>query len=204
MLEDELGLWIGRNPWVSTFSIVEPAGAEGRACVRLGLSPEGHDFLRDHGFTEFEETVYAGHPKDSEPPFCELASVTSDPGLARLFQPAKGFPRAVSWLRGKSDHRLLLDVSTELFWFPGHFAGQPVLPGVVQLHWAACAAQLLFGHGEPPRRVHRLKFKRVVIPPRIVELRLDQPQPGEVQFGYSSQSQVHSEGRMKFSEKGPC
>jgi 3-hydroxymyristoyl/3-hydroxydecanoyl-(acyl carrier protein) dehydratase len=204
MLEDELGLWVCSNPWISTFRIVDSGGQDCKARVQLGLSPEGHDLLRVRGLAEFKKAAFSQYPGDPEHPPCEFATVSDHPEMERLFQPVNGFPRAVSWLSGQSDHRFLLDVSTELFWFPGHFAGHPVLPGVVQLHWAACAAQVLFGHAEPPHRIDRLKFKKVVIPPEIVELKLQKPGPGEVQFEFSSRSQVHSEGRMKFREDGSC
>jgi 3-hydroxymyristoyl/3-hydroxydecanoyl-(acyl carrier protein) dehydratase len=204
MLEDELGLWIRGNPWVSTFRIVDSGGGDCPARVQLGLSPEGHDLLRVRGLAEFKQAAFSRYPGDPEQPPCEFATVFDDPAMERLFQPVNGFPRAISWLSGESEHRLLLDVSAELFWFPGHFPGHPVLPGVVQLHWAVRVAQVLFGHAEPPHRIDRLKFKKVVIPPQIVELRLEKPRPGEVQFEFSSRTQVHSEGRMKFGEDGPC
>jgi 3-hydroxymyristoyl/3-hydroxydecanoyl-(acyl carrier protein) dehydratase len=204
MLEDELGLWVRSNPWISTFRVVDFGEDGGHARVQLGLSPKGHDLLCIRGLAEFKQAAFSRYPGDPEQPVCEFATVADHPELDRLFQAVNGFPRAISWLTGQSDHRLLLDVSAELCWFSGHFAGHPVLPGVVQLHWAACAAKLFFGHAEPPHRIDRLKFKKVVIPPQIVELRLEKPRPGEVQFEFSSRTEVHSEGRMKFCEVGSC
>jgi len=204
MLEDELALWVRGNPWISTYKICD-SGRDGcQACVQLGLSPEGHDLLRVRGLAEFKQVAFSRFPGDPEQPRCEFATVFDHPAMERLFQPMNGFPKAISWLSEESEHRLLLDVNEELFWFPGHFPGQPVLPGVVQLHLAVRVAQVLFGHAEPPLRIDRLKFKKVVIPPQIVELRLEKPRPSEVQFEFSSRAQVHSEGRMKFSEDGSC
>jgi len=204
MLEDELGLWIRGNPWVSTFRMVDSDADDCQPRVQLGLSPQGHDLLRIRGLAEFKQAAFSNYPGDPEQPRCEFAMLSDHPAMERLFQPVNGFPKAISWLNEESEHRLLLDVSEELFWFPGHFAGHPVLPGVVQLHWAACAAQLFFGHAEPPHRIDRLKFKKVIIPPQIVELRLEKPKPGEVQFEFSSRTQIHSEGRLKFCEDGSC
>jgi len=204
MLEDELGLWVNGNPWFSTFRIVDTGGDDCEARVQLGLSPEGHDLLCVRGLAEFKQAAFSRYPGDPEQPPCEFATVSDHPAMERLFQPVNGFPKAISCLSGESEQRLLLDVSEELFWFPGHFAGRPVLPGVVQLHWAVCVAQVHFRYAEPPLRIDRLKFKKVVIPPQIVELRLEKVRPGEVQFEFSSRTQVHSEGRMKFSKDGSC
>lgn len=92
-----------------------------------------------------------------------------------------------------------LDVADGLSWFRGHFPGQPVLPGIVQVHWAVQACQILYGFTRPPMEIRRLKFKRVITPPRPVNLRLIRQDGYGVQFVFASRNDEHSEGKLIFS-----
>lgn len=119
--------------------------------------------------------------------------------LLALFQPA--LPQ-VQW-REKGPERavLSLDVVRELRVFDGHFPGMPVLPGVVQLDWAAEFASQCFPL--PPRfcRAEQLKFQRPVIPPQQLELTLDwRAEAGQLMFRYVSDRGVHSGGRLVFED----
>jgi 3-hydroxymyristoyl/3-hydroxydecanoyl-(acyl carrier protein) dehydratase len=93
---------------------------------------------------------------------------------------------------------LTLAVSEDLEWFEGHFPGQPVLPGVVQLHWAVDFAREKFGMDGNPDDVQRLKFKSVIIPPVDVDLKLTRTSPTDVRFEFSGADQQYSEGRLRF------
>lgn len=65
----------------------------------------------------------------------------------------------------------LIAVPIELPCFAGHFPGQPVLPGVLQLVWAR---QLLQGWqpGLGVSTVKQLKFRQPVLPPAVLRLEL--------------------------------
>ena len=110
------------------------------------------------------------------------------------------FPRILSCSEAENQTVLQLDVSPKLAWFRGHFPGQPILPGVVQLHWAAIVASRLFGYDCPPQRIKRLKFSNVIIPPCVVELLLERYGLHEVQFRVRGESEQHSQGRLVFAE----
>ncbi|MDH3547726.1 MAG: hypothetical protein OEQ16_00080 [Gammaproteobacteria bacterium] len=113
---------------------------------------------------------------------------------------APGFPHVLS-ITDESPHtRVLLEVSSDLCWFRGHFPGQPVLPGIVQLHWATLVCRALYGFTNVPHEVKRLKFKKVVVPPRTLELVVSQQGEHEVLFRFSSLGDVNSEGKILFSE----
>jgi 3-hydroxymyristoyl/3-hydroxydecanoyl-(acyl carrier protein) dehydratase len=114
------------------------------------------------------------------------------------------FPRIFSLLEEGLKHRLLIDVEAGLSCFRGHFPGNPVLAGVTQLHWAACASCSLHGFNELPAEVKRLKFKSSVSPPRILELALSKTRENEVQFEFSSLGQVHSQGCLIFAGQMSC
>ncbi len=95
--------------------------------------------------------------------------------------------------------RYELDITNDLIWFKGHFPGQPVLPGVVQLDWAIKLAQQHFGHQDVPREVLRLKFKSVVVPPKLLVLSLSRTSASDATFEYTSKGEIFSEGKLRFA-----
>jgi 3-hydroxymyristoyl/3-hydroxydecanoyl-(acyl carrier protein) dehydratase len=118
--------------------------------------------------------------------------------LRRLPAPGGGFPRVLSILDEPPATRLCLDIAEDLPWFQGHFPGQPVLPGMVQLHWAVLVCRALYGFDGVPREVKRLKFKNVLVPPRTAELLVTRRGEYEAQFRFSSNGEENSEGRIVF------
>ncbi len=114
------------------------------------------------------------------------------------------FPRILSLTDDGHDIRMRVDVSQELCWFRGHFPNQPVLPGVVQLHWAVIIVQACFGFSSVPAEIKRLKFKKVVTPPHVFELSVSRKSSNEAQFAYDTGSERNSEGRLVFAETASC
>lgn len=91
-----------------------------------------------------------------------------------------------------------LDVTSDLNWFRGHFPGQPVLPGVVQLHWAVLVATACLDLAGVPTEIKRLKFKKVFTPPQDLELTLRLCGVAEAQFQFRYEGEEYSEGRLVF------
>jgi len=120
------------------------------------------------------------------------------------FEADHKLPPILSRIDDSPNHRLILEISPELNWFQGHFPGNPVLPGVVQLHWAIMISISVFGFRDAPVEFKRLKFKRVVVPPGKLELTLCRSTENEVQFEYTSQGKQHSQGRLIFTPEAPC
>ncbi len=92
---------------------------------------------------------------------------------------------------------LRLVVPHELAYFEGHFPGLPVLPGVVQLHWAAHLAREHLGQACTGSRIDQLKFVAIVHPGTdlTLALRLDR-RAGVLHFAYSGTTQAYSSGRI--------
>jgi 3-hydroxymyristoyl/3-hydroxydecanoyl-(acyl carrier protein) dehydratase len=111
------------------------------------------------------------------------------------------FPAVISIEAREHEVAIELDIAPGLAWFRGHFPGQPVLPGVIQLHWAAEVAAILFGLEGPPQHIKRLKFSNVIVPPRTVRLHLEQHGDREVQFRVESDGQQNAQGRLAY--RGP-
>ena len=109
------------------------------------------------------------------------------------------FPPVLSHAIGDESLGLVFDIQPDLDWFRGHFPGHPVLPGIVQLHWAVAVAAAYFEIPEVPAEVLRLKFKSIVVPPCTVELTLARPAPTDVQFEYTGSERQYSQGRLRFN-----
>ena len=134
-------------------------------------------------------------------PDVDLKRYLREPALLAQFL-GSDFPHIASAAQLDDRVCLELQVTPDLRWFLGHFPGQPVLPGVIQLHWAVQASSALFGLAGQPRRLKRLKFSNVVVPPRVVELVLERHGDYEVQFLFRSEGQQHSQGRIVFPGDG--
>jgi 3-hydroxymyristoyl/3-hydroxydecanoyl-(acyl carrier protein) dehydratase len=127
-----------------------------------------------------------------------MTDADQHPLLRRLPAPGNGFPHVLSIRDEAPATRLCLDIAGDLSWFQGHFPGQPVLPGIVQLHWAVLVCRALYDFDDAPQEIKRLKFKNVVVPPRALELLVVRKGEHEAQFRFSSDGEENSEGRIVF------
>jgi 3-hydroxymyristoyl/3-hydroxydecanoyl-(acyl carrier protein) dehydratase len=91
-----------------------------------------------------------------------------------------------------------LRVTRNLKWFDGHFPGNPILPGIVQIHWAIHFGGCLGFKPGGFKGIQRVKFKKIVRPDAILLLRL-QSKPGKLLFSFMSDSSLHSEGAIEFA-----
>jgi 3-hydroxymyristoyl/3-hydroxydecanoyl-(acyl carrier protein) dehydratase len=171
----------------------------------VSLSPEGHDRLRDIGLEDFLDGLGGGISTGTRalPHIC-IAPATRAPAIQAALGSTSASPRLLSVLDEPECCRMLLFIGSELDWFKGHFPGTPVLPGVVQLHWAARVARALFNFDRPPATVNRLKFQNVVVPPRVIELETEYVDRGRVRFACRSGAVVHSSGMLRFDGAKSC
>ena len=106
------------------------------------------------------------------------------------------------WRRRASDqHRFngTLFVADDLPAFAGHFPGNPLLPGVVQIDWAISAAAETYA--DLPDTVFsgmsRIKFKTPVRPGSWLELELTRA-ADTVSFVYRYEAAICTEGRLHY------
>ena len=71
-----------------------------------------------------------------------------------------------------SEAELLLRVDADLFWFQGHFPGQPLLPGVAQLDWVIHYGTTLLAPGKQFASVENIKFQQPILPGTTLKLTL--------------------------------
>jgi acyl-CoA synthetase (AMP-forming)/AMP-acid ligase II/3-hydroxymyristoyl/3-hydroxydecanoyl-(acyl carrier protein) dehydratase len=84
----------------------------------------------------------------------------------------------------------------ELKWFEGHFPGQPILPGVAQLHIVALLAERVWGIDFPGHDMSRVKFRRVMQPEERVSLLLVRAEL-RLDFQYVSGGEVVASGTVR-------
>ena len=93
---------------------------------------------------------------------------------------------------------LRLHLDPELPWFSGHFPGAPLLPGVVQVHWAMHYGRQLPGLVGEFGGMSQLKFQRPLRPGQECELHLCWlADKGQLQFSYRLGDEHASSGRVR-------
>ena len=199
----EIDQFLHENKWIA--SAVDCQIESGVHHIDFDLSPCGHRLIRDRGLGEFRQRIQARlsahcHEKVS----WEIRQIHEGIWPTNVLQTDCYFPSILSRYDDSPHRRILLEISPGLGWFRGHFPGNPVLPGVLQLHWAVIVSMAYFGFDSVPAEIKRLKFKNVVIPPRVVELTISRSGQHEVRFVYSGLGLRHSEGRLIFEEDSTC
>ncbi len=86
-------------------------------------------------------------------------------------------------------------VDENLFQFQGHFPGEPVLPGVAQIDWAAKCAVRYFAVPARFPRIGQLKFSKLIVANSVLSLRLEYKRDkGRIVFSFSEGGEVCSSG----------
>ncbi|HEU4846162.1 MAG TPA: AMP-binding protein [Burkholderiaceae bacterium] len=99
--------------------------------------------------------------------------------------------------------RVLLELTApaDLFYFDGHFADAPILPGVVQVEWAIHYGRRHFALPARFRGINALKFQHVIRPQQPVRLELlHDAHKGSLQVRYLSGAGQHASGRIQFDD----
>ena len=106
-------------------------------------------------------------------------------------------PQLLNLVINNYDAQLTLKVSEDLVYFPDHFVGNPILPGVVQLAWVEHFGKLLFAIDQPFLQMEVVKFIKMIKPGNELTLSLNwHVDTGKLSFKYSASSDVYSSGRM--------
>jgi 3-hydroxymyristoyl/3-hydroxydecanoyl-(acyl carrier protein) dehydratase len=107
-------------------------------------------------------------------------------------------PRVLSRERGV-EARFVLELRPEDLAFQGHFPGDPILPGVVQLDWAIRLGHEAFGPLGAFQGLQNLKFMDLTRPGEKLELVLAwDPAAAKLGFRYSAEGGKKSSGIVCF------
>ncbi|MGR9014217.1 MAG: AMP-binding protein [Gammaproteobacteria bacterium] len=120
--------------------------------------------------------------------------------LTRLLDfDSRKLPQVLNLEIAQDEVLLSLRVPEELLYFPDHFAGYPILPGVVQLAWAEYFGKLFFNIDKPFSCMEAIKFTQVIRPGDTLTLSIDwKAAQGKLYFNFSSELGTHGSGRMVY------
>lgn len=102
----------------------------------------------------------------------------------------------------ETELRARCHITVDLPCFAGHFPGQPILPGVLQLRWALALAAGAFAGRYPQDRfagLARIKFKQPVVPPATLGFELKEMSSG-LKLRVLSAAGLHCEGHLKYRD----
>ena len=94
---------------------------------------------------------------------------------------------------------LSLTISSDIYYFSGHFPQAPILPGVTQVHWALHFIEQHFGKKVSAyQSIDTLKFQVIIAPEYQVQLTLKKMTNNKISFNYSSSHGTHSSGKVVY------
>jgi len=183
-----------------------------RLAAFVVLTDAGRDFLVQHGKLALNRSLATLLAGVVEPVACPRrwrylerfpVDAQGKTTQALLLALLDSRPRELDWreLERSGVHlKCAALVVDDLYYFDGHFAGTPILPGVVQVDWAIAIARRHFDLAGKFRSIAALKFQHVIRPGATITLELThEPQKQSVQFRYVSAAGQHASGRILFS-----
>ncbi|MFP8966878.1 AMP-binding protein [Pokkaliibacter sp. CJK22405] len=177
------------------------------------LSSDGRDYLRQHGKLKLVRQLRAALLAHFEPvalprrwrfveqmPYNQQGKITVDALTALFDQDELKWPDILRQERQAQSVEMTLHIPARLVYFDGHFEGNPVLPGITQVHWAIHYGRQLLGCEGTFTRMEVIKFQQVIFPEADVQLALDYASDKQkLSFRYYSEKGVHSSGRICFN-----
>jgi 3-hydroxymyristoyl/3-hydroxydecanoyl-(acyl carrier protein) dehydratase len=106
---------------------------------------------------------------------------------------------AVLLSRSASEAAFTLTLAPACAAFQGHFPGDPVLPGIVQVDWAIGLGLEVFGDLGAFRGLDQVKFLAPIRPLEPVTLSLAL-EPGKLRFLYTSGEARKASGTVRFGD----
>lgn len=95
---------------------------------------------------------------------------------------------------------LNLHIPKSLDYFPGHFPEYPILPGVVQLHWAIHYAHEFLPIIGSFSNMDNIKFQSIIVPSTDINLSLQWLADKKfLEFSFANDHKKFSSGRIVFS-----
>jgi acyl-coenzyme A synthetase/AMP-(fatty) acid ligase len=209
---------LAASPLVETARAIAVDGRRQRVAAFVVPSVEGWSELHRRGRRAFTQVMRETLRQSIEPAgiprlwrYLEALPVnaqgkTSHGDLLALLdaQPAQlTAPRARLVERDAGRALFEIVAPRELIYFDGHFEGQPILAGVVQVDWVIEFGRRSFALPAELRAIHGLKFQRLIAPETPLKLELSyQADNSTLSFKISSALGSHASGRLLFGHAG--
>jgi 3-hydroxymyristoyl/3-hydroxydecanoyl-(acyl carrier protein) dehydratase len=111
-----------------------------------------------------------------------------------------GVAQILSVARDSDKVCIEFDIRPDLVWFEGHFSDCPILPGVIQTHWAITYGREHYDIRGQFKSLGNLKFMKVIVPNTRVTLELKfQSAKQLLSFRYLHEGTVCSQGTAEFA-----
>jgi len=109
------------------------------------------------------------------------------------------FPEVDQVEHSEDTFTLSLTIPETVYYFSGHFPQAPILPGVVQVHWALHYLNKHFAmQVSDYKTIDALKFQVIIAPNYQLKLCLKKLNENKFSFSYSSDHGNHSSGRVVY------
>jgi 3-hydroxymyristoyl/3-hydroxydecanoyl-(acyl carrier protein) dehydratase len=111
----------------------------------------------------------------------------------------KGLPNVIAQRRDETHCELDLTFNADCPWLEGHFPGQPILPGVVQIGWAVHFAGKIYGYHTGVHTLEQIKFRQPIFPGKHLTLHLmPDLQRHKLRYEYRDADSNYSSGTLHF------
>lgn len=210
----ELEARLALHPYVAQAAIVPLEGASReRVGAVVALTETGSEALRTEGRVQFAKilrrhlaayfdvVVLPRHWRFRLALPFDARGKLPVAALAAAFAPRADGMEVLAEARSADSLHYELRVPPTLVHFAGHFPGLPILPGVVQVHWAVRLAAEHVPAVSAPASIDRLKFMAPVPPGAVLNLTLAHDAArGRVQFSYRLSGRECASGVIVYRE----
>ncbi len=210
----ELEQVLVRHPWVKQAALAQLNGARLRLGAVIVLTSEGSHAWRDAASRQlmikalrrylaeyFDAVVLPRYWRiRTQLPFDERGKLSAS-ALTACFKTNPLQPDVLAEWSEADSVLLELFVPATLVHFEGHFPSVPILPGVVQIDWAARYAARYFAIDSQFQGLDQIKFFSMVRPNTMLRLALTFDAPrARVEFRYYAGKQVYASGRIVYGQ----
>ncbi len=206
---------LAAHPWVNEIRVLPHVHRASRLCAVAVLNSKGNAELVDQGVRLTGKNLCAalagGVERVAYPRYWRFVArlpvnqqgKTTAHELSALFENDKRVtePTILSsnFSAERNEYHAELMVPDNLYYLQGHFLGQPILPGVVQIAWVVAKGRELFAALGEFEKMEAVKFQQIIQPgePFSLTLRLDSAKNTLI-FNYATTDRSVSSGRIAF------
>lgn len=109
------------------------------------------------------------------------------------------FPNILNYTQDENCVTIDFFLQADIIYFKGHFPDSPVLPGVVQIHWAVHFAKKFFNIAGHVKNSPSIKFMNILSEKQKVTLKIEKSEDHSyISFIYFDDSQIYSKGCLYY------